>query len=274
MTIPYLNAWYQKYKDQGLVIVGIHTPEFDFEHDMQNVAAAVKKYGIAYPVVLDNNMGTWNAYQNQYWPHEFLIDIDGFIVHDQVGEGEYDATERAIQAALAERTQALGLDQTVAGGIASPTGTIAIDFGAVASAETYFGSNRNQYLANGLQGTKGTQTLGIPSTTVPNALYLGGAWDFAPEFATNQNADAKIEFTYSAKNVYLVASAAEPVTLQILRDGKPLGAVAGGDVSPGSTAVVRADRLYDLIRGENYGTHTIEIIVKNPGLNAFTFTFG
>jgi thiol-disulfide isomerase/thioredoxin len=273
-TIPYLNAWYQKYKDQGLVIVGVHTPEFDFEHDYANVAAAVKKYGIQYPVVLDNDMGTWNAYQNQYWPHEFLIDIDGFVVHDEIGEGNYDATEKAIQTALAERAQALGIHETIAQGMATPTGTIAIDYSAVGSPETYFGSSRNQYLANGLPGVPGTQTLTLPGTTARDSLYLGGAWNFVPEYATNQTADATIEFTYNAKNVYLVASAGSPVTITILRDGKPLGAVAGSDVSSSSTATIHDDRLYDLIEGEGYGTHTIRVTVQNPGLNAFTFTFG
>jgi thiol-disulfide isomerase/thioredoxin len=108
-TIPYLNAWYQKYKDSGLVIVGVHTPEFDFEKDQSNVAAAVKKLGIQYPVVMDNNMGTWNAYGNQYWPHEYLIDVDGYVVDDHIGEGGYAATEKAIQAALTERNQVLGI---------------------------------------------------------------------------------------------------------------------------------------------------------------------
>jgi len=275
-TIPYLNAWYQKYKDQGLVIVGIHTPEFDFEHDINNVRAAVQKFGIQYPVVLDNNMGTWNAYGNLYWPHEYLINIDGFIVHDHIGEGDYDATEAAIQSALAERATALGTSTSaMPTGATVPTDTISINYNMVASPETYFGSARNQYLANGAQLTPGVQTLMIPASTQPNSLYLGGTWDFEDQFATNQSSNADIVFEYDAKNVYMVASADQPVAVQVLRDGKSLGAAAGADVSATSSmATIQANRLYDLIQGSDYGYHTIEIIIKNPGLHAFTFTFG
>ena len=107
-TIPYLNAWYQRYHDQGLEIVGIHTPEFDFEKDISNVQAAIMKFGIQYPVVLDSNYGTWTAYGNLYWPHEYLIDMAGYIVHDQIGEGNYSETEQEIQKLLAERSAILG----------------------------------------------------------------------------------------------------------------------------------------------------------------------
>ncbi len=105
-TLPYITSWYQKYKDQGLVVVGVHTPEFAFEKDINNVQAAVQKYGIQYPVVLDNNMSTWNAYGNLYWPHEYLIDIAGYIVYDHIGEGAYDETEAVIQKLLQERALA------------------------------------------------------------------------------------------------------------------------------------------------------------------------
>jgi thiol-disulfide isomerase/thioredoxin len=275
-TIPYLNAWYQKYNDQGLVIVGIQTPEFEFEHDINNVEAAVQKFGIQYPVVLDNNMGTWDAYGNLYWPHEYLINIDGFIVHDHIGEGDYDTTETAIQQALIQRDEALGIStSTLPTTLVTPSDTISIDYNDVQSPETYFGTERNEYLANGAQGQAGLQTLTIPASTQPNELYLGGTWNFADQYATNQNAGAEIKFEYDAKNVYMVASANTPVTIKVLRDGQPLGSFAGADVSAtSSTAVVQADRLYNLISGSDYGDHTIDIVVQNPGLNAYTFTFG
>ena len=158
-TIPYLNAWYQKYKDQGLVIIGVHTPEFSFEHLQSNVAAAVNQFGIKYPVVLDNEYKTWNAYQNEYWPNEYLIDIDGYIVHNQAGEGNYDETEKAIQQALAERAARLGTNVIVA------TTTVAIpttDLSAIQSSETYFGSNRNEYLGNGTPANKVFKILLFP----------------------------------------------------------------------------------------------------------------
>lgn len=272
-TIPYLNAWYAKYKDYGLVIVGIHSPEFDFEKSYDNVNAAVKKFGIQYPVVLDSNHGTWNAYQNQYWPNEYLIDIDGFIVDQHAGEGNYAETEAAIQATLKERAQVLGLNIQIPGGTVSPTSTIAIDFSQVQSPETYFGSNRNQYLGNGAQGATGVQTLTVPSNIAPNTLYLGGTWDFQSEYAENQGM-AKVLFDYSAKNVYLVASSQAGATIKILLDGKPLGAEAGADVASDGTAHIQANRLYQLIRGTRYGEHTIEIDVESGSLDAYTFTFG
>ncbi len=137
-TIPYLNAWYQKYKDSGLVIVGVHTPEFDFEKDIHNVTAGVQKAGITYPVVLDNDMGTWNAYGNQYWPHEYLIDIDGYVVHDHIGEGDYATTEQAIQAALQERNTALGITTPIPTGTVDPTNAISLNDNGVAESRNLF----------------------------------------------------------------------------------------------------------------------------------------
>jgi thiol-disulfide isomerase/thioredoxin len=273
-TIPYLNAWYQKYKDLGLEIVGIHTPEFDFEKNYDNVSAAVKMLGIQYPVVLDNDMGTWNAYQNLYWPHEYLIDIDGFIVHDQIGEGDYDVTEKAIQAALRERSDVLGLNLTIPTSIVSPSDVISIDGSQVQSPETYFGSARNEYLANGAQGSNGTQTLTLPATFDLNALYLGGTWNFQDQFAENTS-PANIVFQYSAKNMYIVASSASGVKVKVLLDGKPIDpSVAGADVAADGTMTIQADRLYSIVQGASYGQHTIELEVEGPGLDAYTFTFG
>ncbi len=276
-TIPYLNAWYQKYKDAGLVIVGIHTPEFNFEHDYANVAAAVKSLGIQYPVVLDNNQGTWNAYQNLYWPNEYLINIDGFVVHNNIGEGNYNETESAIQAALTQRDEALGIPtSTIPTGMSAPENAIAINYHAVQSPETYFGAARNGYLANGPAMTNGVYTLSIPSSTPQsNALYLSGQWNFQDEYATNETPGAKIIYSYNAMNVYMVASAAAPVTAHVLVDGQPIpAAMAGSDVSPAGTITIQANRLYNIIHGTSYGAHTIELIIQQPGLEAYTFTFG
>ena len=269
-TIPYVNAWYAKYKDAGLVIVGVHTPEFQFEHNINNVAAAVKQLGIKYPVVLDSNMGTWDAYQNLYWPNEYLINIDGFVVHNSIGEGNYNETETAIQQALAQRDEALGIStSTIPTGFVSPTSSIAINYSSVQSPETYFGAARNQYLANGPSLENGTYNLVAPSSSSAlsaNSLYLGGSWDFEDQYAVNQNSGATISYQYSAKNVYMVAASDnpnKPVTLQIFLDGKP-----------GGTVTVQANQLYPIIQGDAYGTHTLQINVQNPGLDAFTFTFG
>jgi thiol-disulfide isomerase/thioredoxin len=272
-TIPYLNAWYGKYKDMGLVIVGIHTPEFDFEKNLSNVQAAVQKYGIQYPVVLDSNYGTWTAYGNLYWPHEYLIDIAGYIIHDHIGEGDYDTTESFIQKALDERAVALG-----AGAAVVPTSTVSIapaNLSGIGSPETYFGAARNEYLANGMSQTPGTQTLTTPQSVVTNQLYLVGTWNFADQYATNVSAGAKVIFKYDAANVYFVASAPSGATVHVYQDGAPVTAAASGsDVTKG-VLTVGASRLYNVIANpDGAGEHTLELIIDQPGLQAFTFTFG
>ncbi|MDB5195510.1 MAG: hypothetical protein JWO84_694 [Parcubacteria group bacterium] len=270
-TLPYLTKWYAKYKDQGLVIIGVHTPEFAFEHVESNVAAALKQFGITYPVVLDNEYRTWNAFNNQFWPREYLIDIDGYIVHDHAGEGEYDVTEKAIQEALAERAQRLGLASTVA---ASTVSLPPPDLAAVGSPETYFGAARNEFLGNGTPSSVGTQTLAFPDATSPNTLYLRGTWNFSKEYAETAG-PAGIRFLYKAHDVYLVASAATPVTITVLRDGKPVGSFAGSDVNPStSTATISEQRLYRLVHDTTAGVHTIEIQVSGQGFDAYTFSFG
>jgi thiol-disulfide isomerase/thioredoxin len=285
-TIPYLNAWYEKYKDAGLIIVGVHSPEFAFEKNYANVAAAVKQYGIAYPVVLDSNMGTWDAYQNIYWPAEYLIDAAGYVVHTNFGEGDYDVTEKAIQSALIARDKAFGMSAEAAQaavptGIVNPSNAVSMDPTEVQSPETYFGAERNEYLANGNQGVVGEQTLTAPTvtpqagqtTTVPpslkpNALYLGGTWNVEPQYAetvgNGSGAENKIVYDYNAKNVYMVAAAtSSPVKIDIILDGVPQGSMT-----------IKADQLYPIIQGQSYGEHVLEIDVEGAGLDAYTFTFG
>jgi thiol-disulfide isomerase/thioredoxin len=272
-TLPYLTTWYSKYKDQGLVIIGVHTPEFAFEHEESNVADALKRFGITYPVVLDNEYKTWNAYQNEYWPHEYVIDMDGFIVHDHIGEGEYDVTEKAIQMALAERMARLGEN---ANAVSTSTVNIAPqDLSGVQSPETYFGSNRNEYLGNGTPSVGSMQTLTLPSTPQENTLYLGGMWDFVPEYAANTTTDATIEYKYNSKNIYFVASGMPSGTqVEVMQDGVPVsGNIAGSDVVNGILTVT-GSRLYNLVSNPTAGVHTIELIIKSPGLQAYTFTFG
>jgi thiol-disulfide isomerase/thioredoxin len=271
-TIPYLNSWYTKYHDQGLEIIGVHSPEFQFEHDINNVRAAVKKYDIQYPVVLDNNLATWSAYQNQYWPEEYLIDIDGFIVERNIGEGNYDTTEMEIQNLLKERADALGIRVNISNTTGIPANNINIDYSSVGSPETYFGSARNEYLANGKQGTNGLQTFVRPVTPLLNALYLVGPWNFSGQYAGTAG-NGSIIFHYNAKNVYLVASADNATPVRILLDGKPITDSAGSDVS-GGIAMIRDNQLYNIVQGSDYGEHILELDIPQPGLRAYTFTFG
>ena len=261
-TIPYLNDWYKKYEDQGLVIVGLHTPEFAFERVLANVEDAVKNFNIKYPVVLDNDFSTWNAYQNQYWPRKYLIDIDGYIVYDHAGEGDYAGTEHEIQTALNERNNRLGIKTTAATGTVDPSGKIAVDPNKVSSPETYFGSTRNEYLANGNKFTVGDQTLTIPGNTEANKLYLGGTWSFSSESSSNAGGGSII-FKYQAKNVYLVASSSLGANVEVYVDGKLT-----------NTVFIKENKLYDIVKGTDYSAHTLELKIKSPGIDAYTFTFG
>ena len=290
-TTPYLNAWYKKYKDKGLEIIGLHTPEFEFEKDYQNVLAATKSMGIKYPVVLDNDYSTWNAYENRFWPRKYLIDIDGYVVYDHIGEGAYEETEQKIQELLEERMTRLNLQEEIAKDTYRPTDTIATDFSKPRSPEIYFGAARNERLGNGEAGKSGIQNLAAPASVKANTLYLAGEWDFRGEFAENINGSSpstgstsspqassgpwKIIFRYQGKTVYFVAGASDTVSIKILRDGAPIGKARGKDVGDGSTVTVKEERLYTIVDDPTgYGEHTLELIIENPGLQAFTFTFG
>jgi hypothetical protein len=272
-TLPYMKAWYDKYHDQGLEIISIHTPEFGFEKVKSNVEQAVKKEALPYAVVLDNNYGTWNAFANQYWPRKYLIDIDGYVVYDHAGEGDYDVTERAIQKALGERAVVLGTS-TVATGTVSPKDVVVVDATKSLSLETYFGSSRNEFLGNGEVGLAGRQTLTLPKVTQNDALYLDGAWNFESEYAEASGASNEIQFTYNAKDVYFVASSQNGVRVTITVDGKPAGSFAGDDVDSTGGVLIKENRLYKIIHGSNYGKHTLRMKVEGAGLTAYTFTFG
>ena len=271
-TIPYMNLWYSKYHDKGLEIIGVHTPEFPFEHDIGNVQKAVTKYGIHYPVVLDNEYATWGSYGNQYWPEDYLIDIDGFIVDHHIGEGDYATTEQEIQALLRERATALNITVDIPNTTSTPGNVIAVDFSKVGSPETYFGSGRNQYLANGRPQTAGQQNLVLPGSIQPDLLYLGGPWNFTDAWAENTG-NASVVYQFDAKNVYFVASAPNMTAVRVLLDGKPITTGAGADVS-GSTVMVHDEQLYTIVQENDYGIHTLELDISRPGLRAYTFTFG
>jgi cytochrome c biogenesis protein CcdA/thiol-disulfide isomerase/thioredoxin len=274
--IPYVKDWWATYADKGLEIISVHTPEFAFEHVLGNVQQAVHGFGITYPVVLDNEYGTWGAFGNEYWPRVYLIDIDGYIVYDHAGEGNYDVTEKAIQKALAERDARLGIAASTTMPISAPQGVVEVDNSQLGSPETYFGAARNEYLGNGTRSGTGRQTLTIPEQLNGNTLYLGGAWDFTSEYAGNVEKNATIKYVYDAKNVYFVAAAPSgPVKIKVTRDGgKPLGAAAGADVDQNGEATISSDRLYQLVGDSAYGVHTLEIQIEGGGLQAYTFTFG
>jgi len=240
-TLPYLNSWYKTYEDKGLVIIGLHTPEFAFEKVQKNVEDAVRKYGIKYPVVLDNDFSTWNAYENRYWPRKYLIDIDGFIVYDHAGEGNYDLTEKAIQEALVERNARVQADTVIPTKTSTPKDVTTVEPNKVGSPEIYFGSSRSEKSDN---------------------VSLQGSWNFTPEYAVN-NGESTITYAYDAKNVYFVGGSKDGVDVEIYKDGVLL-----------KTITVKSEQLYTLIEGDSYGKHILQMKIKGSGLMAFTFTFG
>jgi len=282
-TTPYLNAWYEKYSAKGLVIIGVHTPEFEFEKKYANVKAAVEKFGIKFPVVLDNDYSTWTAYKNRYWPRKYLIDIDGYVIYDHIGEGAYAETEKKIQEALAERMAVLGesgvVDQSITNESQSESVSVSLldKFGR--SPETYFGAARNEYFGNGISDKVGDQK-GLVAPTEPksNTLYLVGDWNLTDEFAQNISSGASIVYKYSAKDVFLVAEADEESIVEVLVDGKSVEIGAGLDVvktNDGKTIVkIKEARLYKIIQSDQSEIHTLELKILKPGLKAFAFTFG
>lgn len=267
-TTPYLNSWYEKYEDDGLVIIGLHTPEFDFEKKYENVSGAVNKFGIKFPVVLDNDYSTWNAYGNRYWPRKYLIDIDGFIVYDHIGEGSYEETEKKIQELLAERKARLDEKGFVEHELTKEIEKINVPL----SPETYFGASRNEFLGNGNPFVIGKQSLKMSNVFAPNTIYLEGDWSMEQEYAEALG-QGKIVFKYTAVQVFLVAESDVSVDLKILNDGKVVSEEAGMDVKNGAVSV-REPRLYKIIKNAEVGEHVLEIQIPKSGVKIFTFTFG
>jgi cytochrome c biogenesis protein CcdA/thiol-disulfide isomerase/thioredoxin len=264
-TLPYLRAWDAAYRGRGLTIVGVHTPEFAFEHDAGNVQSAIGRFGLRYPVVQDNQMGTWNAYGNQYWPADYLIDARGHVRYAAAGEGDYAQTETAIRALLAEAGHE-------AGGMSHPTGVIVPS--EVATPETYLGTARAQGWRDGPHA--GTHYYGAtPPAQLPlNEFAFSGAWSIAGQPATALGG-AGIDAEFEAKNVYLVLSSQgeAPRTVQVLLDGRPIPAKdAGADVH-GGVVTVRGQRLYSLVSLPTGQQRRLSLRFA-PGVSGYAFTFG
>ena len=275
-TFPYLNAWYEKYRDDGFTILGVHSPEFGFEEKRSNVVNATERYNIKYPVVQDNSFSTWNAYDNRYWPQKYLIGIDGFIRYEHIGEGDYRETEKEIKKMLRERARVLGKpvpeDAKPGSGFVSPEAEKP-NFEKVTTPEIYFGSKRNR-LANGESRKTGVQDLEAPDSLDSNELYLDGSWRFTEEYAENTEAGARILLDYGARDVNIVANASEPVNVSVEIDGEKIPSKLAGDDVEDGVVTVKDDRLYDVVQGDEYERHKLELTVESEGLEAYTFTFG
>jgi cytochrome c biogenesis protein CcdA/thiol-disulfide isomerase/thioredoxin len=262
-TLPYLEAWDKRYRKDGLTIVGVHSPEFPFERDAGNVEDAIAEDGIHYPVVQDNELATWEAYANQYWPAEYFIDARGRVRYAHFGEGEYGEKERVIRQLLAEAGDPVGKPMSGARGIAASAG--------VTTPETYLGTFRAERFTNPTL-SPGLRDLRAPTQVPPDEFAFRGTWRIGRESATA--AGGSLELNFGARRVYLVlGSPGRPRRVRVLLDGKPIAAGdAGADVHAGVVSV-DAQRLYSLVDLPRVGRHLLRL-EPEAGVRGYAFTFG
>ena len=267
-TLPHLTSWYEKYKDKGFVIVGVHTPEFQFEHNTENVLQAIHMHGIQYPVAQDNDFSTWNKYNNEYWPAEYLIDADGRIRRTHFGEGEYDEMETAIRNLLQESGQVLSGPVTNIPD-KTPEGR--------QSPETYLGAGRMEYYYPSGSVSIGRRNFAFPKDTHLNTFSLSGEWNIRSENSV-AGRDAQLQYHFYADKVYLVLHPGKTNSIsriKVLLDGTPISnADVGSDVQNG-VLTLDSDRLYNLVDLQGKpGAHTLLLQFETPGIEAYAFTFG
>jgi cytochrome c biogenesis protein CcdA/thiol-disulfide isomerase/thioredoxin len=276
-SVPYVEAWWEKYKNDGLVVIGVHTPEFAFEKDPANVAKSLADLKITYPVAIDSNYAIWKAFNNEYWPAHYFIDANGSIRYHHFGEGKYDESEEVIQQLLREKNASLktaGLVQVAASGAQA-----APDFGDVKSPETYIGYSRQQNYASPQKIRQDApQSYTAPSRLTVNQWGLAGNWNVSDEHAALVAAPGKIIFRFHARDLHLVLGPGKngkPMRFRVTIDGLPPGADHGGDTDEQGAGVVKEYRLYQLIRQKGkVEDRTFEIEFLDPGVQAFAFTFG
>ena len=284
-TLPYLVDWNEKYADKGLIIVGVHSPEFEFEKNIDNVKAAVQKYGIKYPVIQDNDKGTWDAYQNRYWPRKYLVDNEGYIRYDHIGEGGYAETEKVIRSLLAERAaqtgvSAINLDTNT--NTTTPKNVQTVDFTKVKTPELFFGYEFARAPIGNSEGFRPNQivTYSIPqrSDLKPNTIYLIGDWKNNADNMELQSDTGRIALAYSAKSVNIVAGGKgeRGEELSISENGVALTNKSGRgiDLSEQGKLVVDGQRLYNIVMHEGYDWRSLIIDVKDKGFQIYTLTFG
>jgi cytochrome c biogenesis protein CcdA/thiol-disulfide isomerase/thioredoxin len=269
-TLPYVTSWYEKYKDRGFVVVGVHTPEFAFEKDEGNVRRAMQRFGVHYPVALDNDYGTWNAYDNHYWPAHYLVDAQGRIREVHFGEGHYEETERAIQNLLAEANR-LQAPMPIEGRKAD------VDFSRIRSPETYIGYARAENFAarERLRADAAAQ-YSAPAALRLNQWTLTGRWRVESEAARLEGANGAIQFRFQAPALNLVMSG-RGARGHVWLDGRPITAEnRGSDVAADGSVTIEESRLYNLVRlppGDD-GPHLFVLTFERPGATLYAFTFG
>jgi thiol-disulfide isomerase/thioredoxin len=291
--MPYIDDWNQKYSDKGLVVVGVHSPEFQFEKKYTNVKDAVQRFGIRYPVILDSDHGTWNVYGNNYWPRFYLIDTQGYIRYDHIGEGNYDQIEKSIQSLVAERAALMGAKEisfnTKPTTVIKPASLYYIDLRQSTTQEIYIGYSTARSPLGNPEGFKPDQTVSysIPSNTnfKPSIVYLQGKWKNNPDNMELQNDTGRIVLLYYAKSVNIIAGGrGAGIVTNDKEGGGPAATAAaaaatsnkslGEDLSSDGSFRIDGQRLYNLSIHNNYAAHYIIIDVKRKGFQFYTFTFG
>ena len=276
-TLPYVRAWDYKYKDRGLVVIGVHSPEFPFEHDIDNVRRAASEMRVAYPIAIDNGFAIWNALDNQYWPALYIADAQGRIRHHQFGEGGYEQSERIIQQLLREAGNS-GIGDDLAAVDARGIEASA-DWADLKSPENYIGYGRTENFASpGGAVRDKAKVYTVPRGVPLDHWALSGDWTMTMRAALSNKPNARLTYRFHARDLHLVmgpATRGTAVRFRVLVDGKPPGAAHGTDVDDDGVGTVRAQRLYQLIRQTPPITdRTFEIEFLDPGAELYAFTFG
>ncbi len=276
-TLPYLRAWNEKYRDHGLVVIGAHTPEFPFEHDIENVRRAVKEMQVTYPVAVDNEYAVWDAFDNHYWPALYLVDAQGRIRHHQFGEGDYEEAEQVIQQLLAEAGSE-DFDHDLVS-VDARGAEVAADWEHLASGENYVGYERTESFASpGGAVLDERHVYTVPERLGRNEWALAGEWTMEPGFTALNAANGRIAYRFHARDLHLVmgpAAQGTSVRFRVLLDGQAPGAAHGSDVDEQGEGVVSEQRLHQLIRQPgSIADRTFEIEFLDAGVEAFAFTFG
>jgi len=275
--LPYVRAWAEKYKDLGLVVIGVHTPEFPFEHDIGNVRRATKEMRVDFPIAIDNDYAIWNALSNSYWPALYFVDAQGRIRHHQFGEGRYEESERVIQQLLSEAGKGGSGPELVS--VDARGAEVAAAWSDLKSPENYVGYARTENFASagGAARDKG-RVYSVPARLKLNQWALAGDWTVQKDRTLLNKPDGRIAYRFHARDVHLVmgpAASGASVRFRVLIDGKPPGNAHGFDVDDQGNGTATEQRLYQLIRQtQPIADRQFEIRFLDPGVEAFAFTFG
>jgi thiol-disulfide isomerase/thioredoxin len=276
-SLPYVRAWDEKYRDHGLVTIGVHAPEFGFEHDLDNVRRAARDMAVDYPIAIDNDFMLWRAFENHYWPALYLVDAQGGIRHHHFGEGEYEQSERVIQHLLGEAgVGGIGAELV---SVDADGAEAAADWRSLKSPETYVGYERTEHFASpGGVLVDERHRYATPARLTLNNWALSGDWTVERQAAVLNEADGQIVYRFHARDLHLVlgpAARGASVRFRVLVDGQPPGDAHGLDVDEQGNGTVTEPRLYQLIRQRGpVGEHVFEITFLEPGVRAYVFTFG